>query len=127
MTLRSSQTVPLAEMPFAHETHPGGALFGGHALRLMDGAVLVATPCSSRCTLVTPCSERPGFKEAVKVGHLIKLNGSVFTTGRSSMTESVSLLGADCTPKLDLRSLPWMKKEKPVALRSFTIEGPKEN
>jgi acyl-CoA hydrolase len=112
MTVRSSQTISSTEMPFPHETHHGGTLFGGHghALRLMNKAALAAAARHSRCTLVTPCSERPDFKDAVKGGNLIKPNASVFTTGRSSMTVSVSLLGADGTPKLDLRSFHWMKK-----------------
>jgi acyl-CoA hydrolase len=126
MTLRSSQTIPLTELPFPHETYPGGTLFGGYALRLMDRAALVAALHSSRCTLTPPCLERPDF-DAVNDGHLIKLNASVFTTGRSSMTVSLSQQGAGCRPRLDLRSFPWMKKEKSLALISSTIEETKEN
>jgi acyl-CoA hydrolase len=127
MTLRSSQTITMNGMFFPHPRNHYGTLFGSHAQELMDQAALVAASLYSRCTFVIACSERLDFKDVVQDGNLIELNASNFATARSSMTVSLTQGNADCASKLDLCSLHWMKREKPVTLRSSTTEGSKEN
>jgi acyl-CoA hydrolase len=95
MTDHSAQVVTMIEMVFPDQTNHYGTLFGGHALRLMDKAAFVAASRYSRRTVVTACSERVDFKNAVHHGSLVELTASVISTGRSSMTVGVTLIAED--------------------------------
>lgn len=64
----------MIEMVFPDQTNHYGTLFGGHALPLMDKAAFVAAAWRySRRTVVTACSERVDFKNAVYYGNLIEM------------------------------------------------------
>jgi acyl-CoA hydrolase len=95
VSANSSNTVTMIEMVFPDQTNHYGTLFGGHALRLMDKAAFVAASRYSRRTVVTACSERVDFKNAVHHGNLIELTAKVVATGRSSMTVDVALFAED--------------------------------
>jgi acyl-CoA hydrolase len=95
MTARNPNTVTMIEMVFPDQTNHYGTLFGGHALRLMDKAAFVAASRYARRTVVTACSERVDFKNAVHHGNLIELTANVVATGRSSMTVRVELFAED--------------------------------
>lgn len=88
-------TVTMIEMVFPDQTNHYGTLFGGHALRMMDKAAFVAASRHSRRTVVTACSERVDFKNAVHHGNLVELTASVVATGRTSMTVLVSLFAEE--------------------------------
>lgn len=85
----------MIEMVFPDQTNHYGTLFGGHAPRLMDKAAFVAASRYARRTVVTACSERVDFKNAVHHGNLIELAARVVATGRSSMTVLVELFAED--------------------------------
>jgi acyl-CoA hydrolase len=89
------KTVTMIEMVFPDQTNHYGTLFGGHALRLMDKAAFVAAPRYARRTVVTACSERVDFKNAVHHGNLIELAAKVVATGHSSITVQVELFAED--------------------------------
>jgi acyl-CoA hydrolase len=95
MTPHSAQAVTMIEMVFPDQTNHYGTLFGGHALRLLDKAAFVVASRYSRRTVVTACSERVDFKNAVHHGNLVELTASVIATGRSSMTVGVILIAED--------------------------------
>src|SRR6266700_4201368 len=95
MTNNPAPPLSMIEMVFPDQTNHYGTLFGGHALRLMDKAAFVAASRYARRTVVTACSERVDFKNAVRHGSLIELIASVIATGRSSMTVSVDLFAED--------------------------------
>ena len=74
MSHDSPQAAPMIEMVFPDQTNHYGTLFGGHALPLMDKAVFVAAASAySRRTVVTACSERVDFKNAVHHRNLIEM------------------------------------------------------
>lgn len=85
----------MIEMVFPEHTNHYGTLFGGHALRLMDKAAFVAASRYARRNVVTACSERVDFKNAVHHGNLVELTARVVATGRSSMTVEVELFAED--------------------------------
>ena len=85
----------MIEMVFPDQTNHYGTLFGGHALRLMDKAAFVAASRYSRPTVVTACSERVDFKNAVHHGNLVELLARVVGTGNSSTTVLVELFAED--------------------------------
>src|SRR6516162_197775 len=62
-----------------------------HQSALLDKAAFVAASRCARRTLVTACSERVDFKNAVHHGNLIELTAGIIATGRSSMTLQVEL------------------------------------
>jgi acyl-CoA hydrolase len=95
MTNNPAPLLSMIEMVFPDQTNHYGTLFGGHALRLMDKAAFVAASRYARRTVVTACSERVDFKNAVRHGSLIELIACVIATGRSSMTVSVDLFAED--------------------------------
>jgi acyl-CoA hydrolase len=90
-----TSTVTMIEVVFPDHTNHYGTLFGGHALRLMDKAAFVAASRYSRRTVVTACSERVDFTNAVRHGSLIELAANVIATGHSSMTVLVELFAED--------------------------------
>ena len=85
----------MIEMVFPDQTNHYGTLFGGHALRLMDKAAFVAASRYARRTVVTACSERVDFRNAVHHGNLVELIAQVVATGYSSMTVQVELFAED--------------------------------
>jgi acyl-CoA hydrolase len=95
MTVNNADIVTMIEMVFPDQTNHYGTLFGGHALRLMDKAAFVAASRYARRTVVTACSEKVDFKNAVHHGNLIELTANVIATGRSSMTVQVELFAED--------------------------------
>jgi len=95
MTINDAKTVTMIEVVFPDQTNHYGTLFGGHALRLMDKAAFVAASRYARRTVVTACSERVDFKNAVHHGNLIELTARVVATGRTSMTVEVELFAED--------------------------------
>jgi acyl-CoA hydrolase len=95
MSAHSAATVTMIEVVFPDQTNHYGTLFGGHALRLMDKAAFVAASRHARRTVVTACSERVDFKNAVHHGNLVELTAKVIATGRSSMTVGVDLFAED--------------------------------
>jgi acyl-CoA hydrolase len=130
----SSQSVTMIEMVFPDQTNHYGTLFGGHALRLMDKAAFVAASRYSRRTVVTACSERVDFKNAVQHGNLVELNASVIATGRTSMTVAVALFAEDllsgerrlCAEgRFVLVALD--EDGRPATVNAFTSEGSKES
>jgi len=134
MTHSSLQSVTMIEMVFPDQTNHYGTLFGGHALRLMDKAAFVAASRYSRHTVVTACSERVDFKNAVHHGNLIELNASVISTGRTSMTVAVTLFAEDLiSGERQLCAegrfvLVALNEEgKPARVRSFTTKVAEEN
>jgi acyl-CoA hydrolase len=95
MSANDANTVTMIEMVFPDQTNHYGTLFGGHALRLMDKAAFVAASRYARRTVVTACSERVDFKNAVHHGNLAEVTARVVATGRSSMTVQVELFAED--------------------------------
>ena len=125
--------VVMMEMVFPDQTNHYGTLFGGHALRLMDKAAFVAASRYSRRNVVTACSERVDFKNAVHHGNLIELSASVIATGTSSMTVAVDLYAEDllsgerslCAQgKFVLVALD--KKGKPTTVETFQSQNYQE-
>ena len=90
-----ADTVTMMEVVFPDQTNHYGTLFGGHALRLMDKAAFVAASRYARRTVVTACSERVDFRNAVHHGNLVELTARVVSQGRSSMTVLVDLFAED--------------------------------
>jgi acyl-CoA hydrolase len=93
--VHDTNTVTMIEMVFPDQTNHYGTLFGGHALRLMDKAAFVAASRYARRTVVTACSERVDFRNAVHHGNLVELTAQVVATGQSSMTVQVELFAED--------------------------------
>lgn len=127
--MHDTNTVTMIEMVFPDQTNHYGTLFGGHALRLMDKAAFVAASRYARRTVVTACSERVDFRNAVHHGNLVELTAQVVATGQSSMTVQVELFAEDLVSgarrlcaqgKFVLVALD--DQGKPTAIRSASSE-----
>lgn len=87
--------VRLAELVMPNRTNHHGALFGGHALGLMDHAGWVAATRCARRNMVTVASDRVEFKVPVHAGQLVELVARVTKVGRTSVTVGVDMFAED--------------------------------
>lgn len=77
------------ELVLPGQTNPGGALFGGELMRLLDAIAFVTATRSARAPLVTAHTERMRFRSSIAVGELVSLRGRVARKGSRSFAVEV--------------------------------------
>lgn len=90
-----TEPVHLAELIMPNRTNHHGALFGGHALGLMDHAGWVAATRYAHATMVTVAVDRIEFKVPVHAGQLVELVARITRVGRTSVTVGVDMFAED--------------------------------
>lgn len=90
-----TRPVHLAELIMPNQTNHHGALFGGHALGLMDHAGWVAATRYAHGTMVTVAVDRIEFKVPVRAGQLVELVARITKVGRTSVTVGVDMFAED--------------------------------
>lgn len=80
---------------FPGRTNHHNTLFGGEALAWMDEVAFIAATRFCRKPLVTVCSDRVDFKEAIPAGSIVELVARIAHVGRTSLKVSVDIFVED--------------------------------
>lgn len=76
---------------FPSRTNHHNTLFGGEALAWMDETAFIAATRFCRKPLVTVCSDRVDFKEAIQSGTIVELVATIVHVGRTSLKVQVDI------------------------------------
>lgn len=85
----------LTEALYPKDTNPGGYIFGGVIMSLMDKAAGVAARSFSKKRVVTVNAERITFHTPIEVGEVVHVTAKVISTGHTSLTLEVVVVAED--------------------------------
>ncbi|WP_298266477.1 acyl-CoA thioesterase [Geobacter sp.] len=85
----------LIETLMPKDTNPGGSIFGGVLMSLMDKAAVIAAWRYARREVVTAGAEEISFIRPVRVGEVVKVCARVVNTGRTSIDLDVVVEAED--------------------------------
>lgn len=85
----------LTEALYPKDTNPGGYIFGGIIMSIMDKAAGVAARSYSKKRVVTVNAERITFHTPIEVGEVVHATATVIATGRTSITLEVVVEAED--------------------------------
>ena len=88
----SESVVNMEELVLPNDANGLNNLFGGRLLQWIDIAGAMAAMKHSRKEVVTVGIDSVDFREAVRVGDMVKLNAKVTWTGKTSMEVKVNVM-----------------------------------
>ncbi len=89
--------VQMTEIVLPEDTNPGGTIFGGRVLALVDKCAAVAAMRHARSEVLTVSVDSVEFKSPVRVGDILLLDGWLNAAFRSSMEVEVQVRAEEPT------------------------------
>ena len=88
-----STAVHMTEIVMPNDTNPHGTVSGGRVMHLIDICGAVAAVRHARRKVVTVSFDNVAFVAPVPLGHILRLDGMVTSTGSTSMEVRVIVRG----------------------------------
>jgi acyl-CoA thioesterase YciA len=119
---------------FPTHANPGGNMFGGKIVELMDSSAGISADYYSGCLgAVTASISAISFDEPVHIGDVLRIGSRVVYTGHTSMVIKVHIIkydkghppGIDCNTAY-LTFIAMDANRKPMAVPSLKVESEEE-
>jgi uncharacterized protein (TIGR00369 family) len=88
----SASRVQLSQLMHPEHANLLGNVHGGWIMKLVDEAGALACMRHAQCRVVTVAIDSMVFRQPIRIGDLVVLNGEVTYTGRTSMEAEVQVL-----------------------------------
>jgi uncharacterized protein (TIGR00369 family) len=90
-TMRASR-IQLSQLMHPEHANLLGNVHGGWIMKLVDEAGALACMRHAQCRVVTVAIDSMVFRQPIRIGDLVILNGEVTFTGRTSMEAEIQVL-----------------------------------